>query len=228
MLESQVQPLRGKSHHRAAKIVIAIVLAILVIIGILAAFALKDDNAGLAATPSANVLKTILTNAITGKESELSATELNQYLAYQFKQKNAGSSIYLSINSDNTVNAYTPVTVKGIHLGVTAAANVTFDSKKNLLVAVVKSVHIGRLGVPVTFALNFMKDKLPTGVKVDSDRITVDSSLLTIPVEGTNGTLKISDIQIKNQKILLQTTGMTDLVEEYLRKFGDQLQGFLK
>lgn len=230
MTASHMQTTKG--NHRTAKIVTVIVLVILVAVGVLAAFMFKDDNAGLKATPSADPLKTVLTDAVTGKESELSTTQVNQLLAYEMEKKGAASgaisSVYLSTNADDTVTLYTPVTVNGMHFGVTAAMNLTFDSKNNQLVATVKSTHIGRLGVPVSWALSLAKDKLPTGIKADGDKLLVNASLLTFPIEGTKGSLTVSGVQVKNNKFLLKTSGMADVVKDYLTQASDKLQELLK
>jgi uncharacterized protein YpmS len=232
MTGSHVQQTKGKANHRTAKIVTAIVLAVLVVVGILAAFVFKDDNTGLKAAPSADSLKTILTDAVTGKESSLSSTQVNQLLAYEMEKKGAASgalsSVYLSTNADNTVNFYAPVTVNGMHFGITAVTDLTFDSKSNQLVATVKSMHVGRLGVPVNWALNLAKDKLPSGIKVDGDKLLVNSSLLSFPIEGTKGSLTVSGLQVKDNKFLLKTTGMAGVVKDYLAQAKDQLQELLK
>lgn len=224
--------MQTKANHRTAKIVTAIILVILVIVGVLAAFAFKDDNAGLKATPSADPLKTILTDAVAGKESELSTTQVNQLLAYEMEKKGASggsiSSVYLSTNADNTVTLYAPVTVKGMHFGVTAVANLTFDSKTNQLVATVKSMHVGRLGVPVNWGLSLAKDKLPTGIKADGDKLLINSSLLSFPVEGTKNSLTVSGLQVKDNKFLLKTSGMASVVKDYLAQASDKLQELLK
>lgn len=221
-----------KRSHRAAKIVTAIVLVILVAVGILAAFVFKDDNAGLKAAPSADPLKTILTDAVTGKESTLSTAQVNQLLAYEMEKKGASggsiSSVYLATNADNTVTLYAPVTANGMHFGVTAVMDLTFDSKNNQIAATVKSMHIGRLGVPVSWALSLAKDKLPAGIKTEGDKLLVSSSLLSFPVEGTKGSLTVSGLQVKDNKFLLKTTGMAGIVKDYLAQANDKFQEFLK
>jgi len=56
----------------------------------------------------------------------------------------------------------------------------------------------------------------------------VDSSLLSFPIEGTKGKLTVSSLQVKDNKFLLKTTGMSDTIKDYLAQAGDQLQGLLK
>ncbi len=231
MTDSYVHPVKKANNHRAAKIVTAIVVVLLIAIGVIAAYLFKDDNAGLSAKPSAEALKTILADAVTGKESELTATQVNELLAYKAEQQAKNSAlgnVYLTVNSDNTVNAYVPVTVKGMHFGITANMNIAFDSKQNAIAATVKSMHIGRLGVPVSWAMNLVKDKLPAGLKADGDKLTIESSYLAFPIEGANASLTVSDLEVKNGKFLLKTTGMTDVVKSYLAKAGDLLQGLFK
>jgi hypothetical protein len=211
--------------------VTAVIVIIVAVIGILAAFVLKDDNAGMTVTPSADVVKRIFADAITGKASEITASEVNELLAYNMPKKLAGTDgmegVFLFTNPDDTVSVYLPVTVKGFHLGVTANAKLSFDSAKNQITADIQSVHIGRLGVPAGWAVNFLKDKLPEGVKADGTKITVGATGLTFQLSGLNGKLTLSDLQVKNQKFVVQTTGMKSMIQDYLNKFGSQIQSFL-
>lgn len=222
MMKSYLQPIQRKKKHRVAKIVTAVVLVILIVFGVLAVLLFRDDKAGLSANPSADVVKTILSNAITGKQSELSADQLNQLFAYQFEHKKSSAStfksVYLTINPDNTVDVYTPVTLKGMHFGITSNANITYDSGKKQLVATVNSLHVGRLGVPVNWALNMVKDKFPAGITLDGNKLSVDSSLFSVSVQGKKDLFSITGLEVKNNKFLLQTTGMADLIKDYLLK----------
>lgn len=223
---------KKRTNHRAAKITAVVIAVILVILGVLAVYLFKDDNAGLSAKPSADALKPILTNAVTGKETELTPTQVNELLAYKIEQKksetSALKSVYLTVNPDDTVNVYAPVTVNGMHFGITATAELEFDSTNTQLVATVKSMHVGRLGVPVGWTMDLIKNKLPAGIKANGDKIIVDSSLFTFPVEGIKSSLTVSDLKVKNGKFLLSTTGMTDIVKDYLAQAGEKLQGLLK
>jgi hypothetical protein len=55
----------------------------------------------------------------------------------------------------------------------------------------------------------------------------VSATGLTFQLSGLNGKLTLSDLQVKNQKFVVQTTGMKSMIQDYLSKFGSQIQSFL-
>ena len=221
-----------KPISRGAVAVCSILVVLLVSAGVMLGLLLTDDNAGkYSAEPSTELLGQVAASALTGKEQTISVEQFNGFAAYQlaaYRERHPDGNAVLeqavfAVNSDNTVAAYTPVTVNGVRLGVTSVSEVTFDREKKQLAIDVQRVKIGRVGVPVkSFLKNALSGRLPDGATLSGSRLLIDASLLSVQAEELDTKLEIADLRVENGGVTVLATGLLDKVKDELeRRFGD-------
>lgn len=210
----------------------AVLVVLLVSAGVMIGLFLKDDNAGkYSAEPSTELLGQVAASALTGKDQTVSVEQLNGFAAYQlaaYRERHPGGNIVpeqavFAVNSDDTVAAYTPVTVSGIRLGVTSVSKVTFDREKKQLAVDVQRVKIGRVGVPAkSFLKRALSGRLPDGAALSGSRLLIDAPLLSVKAEKLDAKLEIADLRVENGGITILASGALDQVKEELQqRFGD-------
>ncbi|MGX8709187.1 hypothetical protein ACRQU7_06225 [Caproiciproducens sp. R1] len=207
----------------------SVLVLLLAVIGILFALALNDPNAPLVPsgeTDSAAVTVKLLVAAGTGKPAELTGEEVSSLMTRKLAQngQNTVSGVRLTVNSDNTVAAYLPVSYKGMKLGVSANLTVGWDSAKNNIRAAVNSLKIGRLPVDPAWALSRAMDSLPDGTEREGNVL-----YLPPPVFGTyempnDAPGNIGGLEVRDGKFLLNFSANMPELEKYLQ---EKLKSFL-
>lgn len=204
----------------------ALFLILAIAVGTLLFLAFQDDNQGLSARPSVDLLTKGMVAAGTGEEVALEPEELNGFLAYLFsRRKEEGDTsplqlegMYLTLGEEaGDAGLYLPCTYHGRHLGVTARAQVTFDAGQQKFCIQIKQLKIGRLQIPVDWALAFAEKHLPEGVVREGGNLWVDASKFSLYIEELGSSLRLESFQVEHGKVYLRTTGVMDTVEEYIK-----------
>lgn len=187
--------------------------AILILFGVAAALALSDPNRGQsAAKADGNVLVKLGVAAISGEPARLTADEVNGLLAEQFPVHTP----QLSVSGDNTVNVYTPVNYKGIHLGVTANVTLGYDPAKQQLYAVMHSLHLGRLPVDPAFGLRFLKNNLPKSIAAEGNVVHTDSTASDSGLLGDTMGLQISGLDVIDGCFVIRVSGNLGQLRDFI------------
>jgi hypothetical protein len=187
---------------------------ILVVIGILTVLMMSDPNQDrtFPVAKSDTVVAKLGVAAVTGEPARLTAEEVNGLLA----ARSSAQPVDFSINSDDTVGVYLPVNYKGIHLGVSATLTVGYDSTKKQILAEVHSAQIGRLPVQPAWALNYLKKNLPQGVSVSGNDVRADASLFTTRILANSVGLELSGLEVTGGYFVLNVSGNTDELKNYI------------
>lgn len=220
------KPQKGGLHLGAIAIVLSIVVVLAAVFGTLAYLLLKDDNAGkFHAEPSTKLLETALSGAITGEEKLITAEELNGFAVYEldvFKKAPQGDLVleqaYFALG-DGKIEAYTPVTYKGMRFGVTSVAAVSLEQNPKRLVIQLESMRIGRLPVPASWILGrFLGPRLPAGITLDGKTLTVGEKWLSLDVPNVGSVLEITALQVQDNMLAIRTTAMLDQLQDKLKQ----------
>ena len=229
-----------------AEIFLSTVLASLV----LAAFLMKDDYEGkLSAVPSTEIVKKALVAAGTGEEMKISCEEMNGFLAWQFEQSGGTlgngdfrlEQVYLDVREDGKLAAYTPVSFRGKHLGVSSVSSLSFDPEDKIITLQVEELRIGRLEVPASWLFSLLSGYFPEGIRADANSIMLDISTFKYPVEAIRAELELTKLSTRGGAFVIRTTGMIDAakdflkgqlpegsgLDEYVDDFANQLKEFL-
>lgn len=208
--------------------VLSVVALILLLIGGTVALALTDDNAGkYKDSPSQEITTKLIVAAGTGEEVSITPEEMNGYVAYLLQKVTAegGKSSDLTIKgihltpdkAQNLVEAYVPVTYKGVNLGLTAKAAVSMDAEQKRLAIDVQQLKVGRVTVPTETGLGLMKSHLPEGVTVVGQKLFVSASMLSFHVANLNTALEVKNFYVQGGAFKMQTTGMLDVLKDYIK-----------
>lgn len=218
-------------------LVFVLILAVLALIffGVLFYLATQDDYQGkYSAEPSADLVTTGLVAAATGKEVEVEPEQLNSFLAYLFQQKQKQQaeqtpkdfqleSLYLTLGQqEGDTGIYAPCAYRGKHLGVTARANITYDTVEKRFCVRMEQVKVGRLSLPLSWAMGFVEKRLPQGVTRQGDSLYLDMSQMELYIGELDSMLELKSFRIADGKAMVQTTGMLDAITGYLK---DKLNG---
>lgn len=209
-----------KSGRKPLIIVLCIVVALLVIIGIVFGLALSDPNPPIVPGTKASAGTAKLVAAVaTGVPAHLSAEEVNDILAEKLA-KSKGTKVLgvrLTVNSDQTVNAYMPVNYKGVRFGLNA--NLTLVSaEENTIAARVNSVQIGRLPANKGWTLSLLQKKLPKQVSLDGDVLRLNTQMLdTYLLQDIVG-ININSLSTEDQGFVIGVSGNFDKLKDYIQE----------
>lgn len=213
----------------------ALLLILAATVGTLLFLAFQDDNQGLSAQPSVELLAKGVVAAGTGEEVALEPEELNGFLAYLFSQQKDGADssplclegMYLTLGEEaGDAGLYLPCAFYGHHLGVTARIQVAFDAQKQAFCIQAKQLKIGRLQIPVSWAMAFLEKNLPEGVVREGGNLWVDASNFSLYIKELDTGLRLESFWVEHGKAYLRTTGVLDAAEDYIKgKLGGLLNG---
>ncbi|HIS69440.1 MAG TPA: hypothetical protein IAA58_08790 [Candidatus Gallacutalibacter stercoravium] len=211
---------------------VALVVVAAIAAGVVFYLAKQDDNAGKhQAEPSLDLLTKGLVAAGTGEEVAVTQEEINGFLAYWLQQQEqqgdfALRGVYLTLGQEEgNIELYLPVTYKGIELGVTAQANLTYNAAAKQFRIEVQQVHVGRLPVSPQWAVAFLNGHLPGMVSVDATALLVDASALKVTVNEQTPPLELVAFSISGGQAHLQTTGLLEAIMDYVGQMAAQLPG---
>lgn len=234
-----------QTEKKAWKTLVVILSAILLLAVLAAAvlglFLTKDDYEGkLSAEPSTEIVKKALVAASTGEKVEISCEEMNSFLAWQIDQKGGVlgdgelllEQVYLDVRDDGKLAAYTPVTFRGRHLGVSSVSALSFDPESKMITLQVEELRVGRLKIPASWAFTLLAGRFPAGIRAEGNQIMLDSTSLEYPVEAVHAKLELTELEAENGGFMIRTTGMIDAVKDYLKgqlsgELGDSLSGYV-
>ncbi len=207
----------------------SVFVLLLAVIGILFALALNDPNEPLALSgemDSSAVTAKLLVAAGTGKPAELTGEEVGALMTRKLAQngQSAVSGVRLTVNSDNTVDAYLPVFYKGMKLGVSANLTVGWDSAKNNIRAAVNSLKIGRLPVDPAWVLSRATGSLPKSVEREGAVLYLPPTMFGTYEMPNDAPGNISGLEVRNGKFLLNFSVNMPELEKYLQ---EKLKSFL-
>lgn len=219
-----------KRGNKPLAIVLSVLVLLLAVIGVLSAMALSDPNEPLTENTDASAASAkiaIAAAATTGKPAQLTGEEASAMLSQKLAQggkQNDVRGVRLTVNSDNTVAAYLPVTYKGIKLGVSANLTVGWDGTKNEIRVAVNSMKIGRLPVNPARMLLRVKEKLPQGVKEQDGVLYIAPQMFGSYEMPNDAPGNISGLEVRDGKFLLSFSVDMSKLKEFLE---EQLKSLL-
>ncbi|MBW7571658.1 hypothetical protein [Caproiciproducens faecalis] len=197
--------------------------------GILFVLALNDPNPPLVPagqTDTSAVAAKLLVSAGSGKPAELTGEEVSALMTEKLAQngRDAVSGVRLTVNSDNTVGAYLPVTYQGMKLGVSANLTVGWNSTKNNIRVVVNSMKVGRLPVNPAWILPKVSDSLPKGTELEGNVLYLPPQMFGTYEMPNDAPGNISGLEVRDGKFLLNFTVDMAKLKDYL---SEQLKSLL-
>lgn len=207
-----------KSGKKPLIIILSVVILLLVVLGILFGLALSDPNEPITAVKqtSTGTVK-LVKAAVTGEPASLTVDEMNSILAAKFAKSTQSkiNGIRLSIGSNHAVNAYVPINYKGIKFGVSANLTVGAAADKQIS-ATVNSMKIGRLPVDPAWLLQNGKASLPSGIRVNGNILTMDTSLLDTYVVGDMVGVNLNSLTVADDQFVVSVSGNLEKLKEYI------------
>jgi hypothetical protein len=206
--------------RKALTVFLAVLVVLLAAAAVLTRMLFSDPNAGKGfdkVTPTDTLIKKILQSASTGKECSFSVEEMNGCLSYLFQQPEAqenGSKLKIygaavSEVSGSSADLYLPVRYRGKNFGVVLNLTPSLSSREDLLVFRVNSVRVGRLPVPLRWALSYTRNHLPRGFSVEGNEITCQNPSIKTSYLSISASVKLSEFKLENG--FLKTKTKADL-----------------
>ena len=183
--------------------IFACVSIILVLVSIMGSLVLYDVNKStIFSKVSSECLNKIICNCALCKPTILSTSEFDGLVSHLTQEKIHILSVGES--KEQNVKIYVPVSYNNIHLGITSYAKINLlDDNFQIKLY---NTKIGRLPVSTKIMLASAKKYFPTEVSIVKDTILIPASF-RYNVNKVNVSLKVSEVSILNDSILIKTTG---------------------
>ena len=187
---------------RALTVFLSILVVLLAALCVLSWMLLSDPNAGRKMeAPSDAAVGKIAAAAVAGQECSLTPQEAGAWLNSMLQKKPAGgvSAVSMTAGADGTADVYFPVQYRGRTFGVLMNVTPSFDPAAEQMRFPVNSVRIGRLPVPVGWALSRMEAHLPEPLARDGDALVYDAKELPgVSYGGVSVQLKMTDLKLED------------------------------
>ena len=222
---------------KALKIVLMslFIIVVLVVGGFLliSSLAKSDPNVGkYNVQPSKTVITKSIESALKNEEVKLSNQEINEFLAYcinegTFSFENRSDivikNIYTTIqNEDNNVLFYVAYNYKGTDYGLTSNIDLTFDPTKQQFIAIIQSLKIGELKIPVNLVLSLIKDNLPAQIDLEDNKLYFDYLSLSGQERSIQELIKIESFRLSNGSAYIKLPKATNTTSNYLKNLIDK------
>jgi hypothetical protein len=165
--------------NRILTVVLSVAAGILIILGILTALVLSTPHANQInkpVAPSGELMKKVLTGAISGQECSLTEDEVNGFIGQKYVPGSLPTihgavirRVILSFREDNTADVFLPLEYQSRVYDV--SANLTPSYSGGQLVMRVNSVDIGRLPVNPAWAVPMLMEAMPSAFTVNGTDI---------------------------------------------------------
>jgi hypothetical protein len=202
-----------RSGARALTAVLSVLAVLLAALCALSWMLLSDPNAGRSMPkPSDRAVSKVIAASIAGKEAVLTPEEVSGWLnGLLLNHKNPESDVAVTALSvtakqDGTADVYLPVEYHGRRFGVTMNLSPSYDEAEEQMKFAVNSVHVGRLPVPVSSALDFMEKKLPSILSREGNALVCNTKSL-FRVDASSGAflrLNMTELELRNQAFYLK------------------------
>lgn len=200
--------------HGALTVVLVILVILLAAAAIVSWLALSDPYAGRGLEnirPSDSLQQTFLKSALKKDESSFSKDEVNGYLAYLFQKNEVGKrtgtlqpqAIAVADASGGNADFYIPVVFRGKRLGVSLNVTPSLDASASRLLFRVNSVRVGRLSVPVGWALKKADGHFPKGFSRDGNTVFCAAPALKASVGSVSVSFGLGEFRLENGTLKL-------------------------
>lgn len=200
--------------HGALTAVLVILAVLLAAVGAVSWLAFSDPYAGRGLEniqPSDNLPKAFLKSALVKEESSFSKDEVNGYLAYLFQKNEAGKrtetiqpqAIAIADASGGNADLYIPVVFNGKRFSVSLNVTPSLDTSAGRLLFRVNSVHVGKLPVPVGWALKKADGHFPKGLARGGATVFCAVPALKASVGSVSVSFGIGEFKFENGTLKL-------------------------
>lgn len=189
---------------RALTVFLSILVILLAALCVLSWMLLSDPNAGTKMeAPSDAALGKVVPAAVAGQECSLTPQEVSAWLNFMLQKKagsdSAVSAVSAAAGPDGTADVYFPVQYLGRTLGVLMNVTPSFGADAEQMRFAVNSVRVGRLPVPVGWALSRMEGRLPGSLARDGDALVYSTkTMFGASYGGVSARLKMTDLKMEN------------------------------
>lgn len=195
--------------NNAPAVVLGALAAVLAVLLVLTLLLFSDPCAGRGlenVQPSDALASDFLKSAAAQQECSFTPDDLNPFLAYVFRKSGAGSERHgvtllcaaVADASGDSADVYLPAAWKGKRFGVLANVTPSLDSAGNRLLFRVNSVRVGRLPVPVGFALDRAEDLLPEGFERSGSTISCAAPSLDASAFFVSASVRVSKFSMED------------------------------
>ena len=209
---------------KAFKITISVLLVVLVALGVLALLIFDDPNEGkYSVEASSKLMQDIIVSTVTNKELTIDNDELNSGLIYSLKKvDNEGSvdGIYFDLNDmkdDGSVKLYIPVTRHSKHLGFSAYVKPELDTQNEVFSFKISNAKLGRLPISSKNLAEKIRKSEPDIFTCSGDTLYANA-YLKYNIHSTDVKIKFDKFEIKDGQIIIKTSGLLKMVEDFLKE----------
>ena len=203
-----------RKKHGALTAVLVILAVLLAAAGIVSWLVFSDPYAGRGLEkiqPSDELPQTLAKSVLSRQKCSFSTDEVNGYLAYLFQKQEEGKAksgvqlqaIAVSGASGDNADLYLPVVASGKRFGVSLNVTPSLSTSSGRLLFHVNSVHIGKLSVPVGWALKKAESRIPKGFTRDGDTVSCAAPSLTASLLNVSASAGLTECMLENGALKL-------------------------
>ncbi|MCI1966716.1 MAG: hypothetical protein LKJ17_11400 [Oscillospiraceae bacterium] len=197
---------------RAVTVILSVLAVLLGALCVLSWMLFSDPNAGKSMPqPSDDAASKVVAASVSGASVSLTAEEVGGWLNFLIRENSDTAAdtgltaLSVTTKQDNTADIYFPVQYSGKTFGVTMNLSLSFDAAAEQMKFFINSVHVGRLPVPVGYALDMMGEKLPPMLSRQGETLLCNTkSLFRVDFSGMFLRLKMTEMNLKNQAFHLK------------------------
>ena len=157
-----------------------------------------------------NVLSKVALAEITGKTVSLKSQDLNGILELYLKKKNSQGSLTIkniySEMQDDKLSFYIPAKYKKFSFLLYCKGTISYDNNK--IVFKPTSIKVGKISIPVTFALNKLKSY--------SSKITISENAIELPKDILP--FNVTELSISGDSMLAKIEKITTFKNSHTRE----------
>lgn len=151
---------------------------------------------------------------------ELNSEELNEIIGMYFKKEQSfGAFNIKGIHAEvlnNKLSFYIPVDYKGVSVLISSTGTLSYSNKK--VEYSPEFFKAGKINLPKGLFLKELKSRLPKGIYVESNGISIDSTMFP---------LGIKSVEVKNDKVAISLEKYSSLLEGNLKSIGNKITAAL-
>lgn len=213
-----------KGKKKAAVIVgICVLVLLLLLSGLYIAVTWNTTPKEERPEPSAALLEDVVKGTLSGEEIRVTDEEMNAYLAYlgEQSQNRLLQDMMLGITDDNRLQIWVTVPVNGMQ--ITAYCSVVPEFSDGNILLHIQETCAGVLPLPPSVVLSLVEEYLPDEMQVQGDSLVMQAPSFSLEEQGVDVSVALQDLYIEDGEFVLRTDSVSQVIQELLEQFMEQL-----
>lgn len=213
-----------KGKKKAAVIVgICVLVLLLLLSGLYIAVTWNTTPKEERPEPSAALLEDVVKGTLSGEEIRVTDEEMNAYLVYlgERSQNQLLQDMMLGITDDNRLQIWVTVPVNGMQ--ITAYCSVVPEFSDGNILLHIQETCAGVLPLPPSVVLSLVEEYLPDEMQVQGDSLVMQAPSFSLEEQGLDVSVALQDLYIEDGEFVLRTDSVSQVIQELLEQFMEQL-----